>query len=162
MNKDKVFARRLLKLADYLLTTKVSKQFDFSQYVDHKQWKGKQDLSCGANACALGHAASMPEFRRLGLCLAPVSKTWAVAYVLTKSRLEKGQISGGDIINSIKEIFGTERSEFDFLFLPLQDLDSGQSNKQMKTYGCKSLPKTATAKQVSDRIRFFVKHKYGV
>lgn len=65
MLNKKVGLRRILKLADYVRTVR-PKKFDFRTIVG-EFWRGKQDLSCGATACALGHAATMPLFRGLGL-----------------------------------------------------------------------------------------------
>ena len=59
--------RRLLKLAAFLRTVPRSR-FDYSVFVGG-DWAGAQDLSCGTQACALGWAATMPTFRRLGLYL---------------------------------------------------------------------------------------------
>jgi hypothetical protein len=60
---------RLLKLADRLETWP-RKRFDFTTFVG-MDWGGDPDLSCGAVACALGIATTMPIFRRLGLYLSP-------------------------------------------------------------------------------------------
>lgn len=59
--------RRLLKLADFL-DKLPPERFDYSSWVGD-DWGGRQDLSCGTTACALGWATTMPEFRRLGLRL---------------------------------------------------------------------------------------------
>lgn len=58
---------RLLKLADFLAKLPRNR-FDYNYWVG-VDWGGKQDLSCGTTACALGWAATMPTFRRLGLHL---------------------------------------------------------------------------------------------
>lgn len=46
-------------------------RFDISTWVGTKElpWGGAEDLSCGTVACALGWAATIPEFRELGLRL---------------------------------------------------------------------------------------------
>lgn len=62
-----VHARRLLKLADFLETVP-PERLNMSSWVG-RDWQGDQGLSCGTTACALGWAATMPEFRRLGLRL---------------------------------------------------------------------------------------------
>lgn len=59
--------RRLLKLAAFLRKLP-RKRFDYCTWTGDN-WKGAQDLSCGTTACALGWAATMPTFRRLGLYL---------------------------------------------------------------------------------------------
>lgn len=59
--------RRLLKLAKFLRTLP-RKRFDYRTWTG-SDWEGAQDLSCGTTGCALGWAATMPTFRRLGLRL---------------------------------------------------------------------------------------------
>ena len=61
--------RRLLKLAAFLRTLP-RKRFDYNRWVG-RDWGGAPDLSCGTTGCALGWAATMPAFQRLGLRLAP-------------------------------------------------------------------------------------------
>jgi hypothetical protein len=58
-------ARRLLLLADFLEKLP-RKRFYYGSWVG-EDWKGKQDLSCGTTACALGWAATLPSLRRAGL-----------------------------------------------------------------------------------------------
>lgn len=58
---------RLLRLAAFLRELP-AKRFDYNFFVGDG-WKGAQDLSCGTTACAIGWAATMPEFRRRGLRL---------------------------------------------------------------------------------------------
>ena len=60
-------AKRLLKLADFLETVS-RKRFYLAKWVG-TTWAGKQDLSCGTTGCAMGWAATMSGFRRLGLRL---------------------------------------------------------------------------------------------
>jgi hypothetical protein len=57
--------RRLLLLADFLEKLP-PERFNYGEWVG-KDWGGKQDLSCGTTACALGWACTMPEFQALGL-----------------------------------------------------------------------------------------------
>jgi hypothetical protein len=64
--------RRLLKLAAFLRTLP-RRRFNYGHWVGD-DWAGAQDLSCGTTACALGWAATMPTFRRLGLSLTPVGE----------------------------------------------------------------------------------------
>lgn len=59
--------RRLLKLAAFLRKLPDGR-FYYNQWVG-SDWQGAQDLSCGTTGCAMGWAATMPEFRRLGLYL---------------------------------------------------------------------------------------------
>lgn len=65
----KVHAQRLLKLAKFL-DELPEERFDLATWVG-RSWKGKQDLSCGTTACALGWACTIPEFRKLGARLRP-------------------------------------------------------------------------------------------
>lgn len=67
MMKPHVQKRRLLKLADFL-DALPPKRFDFSRWVGD-DWQGDEQLSCGTTACALGWAATIPEFRKLGVSL---------------------------------------------------------------------------------------------
>lgn len=59
--------KRLLKLAEFL-DRLPPKRFDYSIWVG-EDWQGAQDLSCGTTGCALGWAAAMPEFQKLGVKL---------------------------------------------------------------------------------------------
>jgi hypothetical protein len=43
-------------------------RFNFQVYVEDR-WGGKPDLSCGAAACSIGHASTLPYFRKRGLRL---------------------------------------------------------------------------------------------
>lgn len=62
----KIGNARLLKLAAYLETVP-RKRFDFTRWLD----EDATATSCGTRACAMGHAAMMPMFRRLGLRIVP-------------------------------------------------------------------------------------------
>lgn len=59
--------RRLVKLAAFLEKLPRNR-FDYSRFIG-ADWEGGQNLECGTTACALGWAATMPEFRRLGVRL---------------------------------------------------------------------------------------------
>ncbi len=81
-NRDRATsARRLLKLADHLRMVK-PEQFDYRSIVDisdaayagfvydsspYRKQLAASRITCGATACAIGHAATVPEFKRLGL-----------------------------------------------------------------------------------------------
>ena len=67
MTTIKIGNARLLKLAAFLRTVP-RKRFDYNVFVGD-DWNGAQNLSCGTKACAMGWAATMPAFRRLGLYL---------------------------------------------------------------------------------------------
>jgi len=63
-----VRTRRLTRLADYLAALPKTKKFDMSTWGEHF---GDHDPAeqnyCGTQACALGHAAMIPAFRKQGL-----------------------------------------------------------------------------------------------
>lgn len=64
---ERKYKNRLLKLADFLETVP-PKRFRFSSWVGD-DWQGREDLSCGTTACAVGWASTIPAFRKLGLRL---------------------------------------------------------------------------------------------
>lgn len=57
MKLKRVYVRRLLKLAKHLETNVKPERFDMWSW------------TCGATACALGHACTIPHFKRNGLHL---------------------------------------------------------------------------------------------
>lgn len=59
--------KRLLRLAKRLDRVK-PERFNINKWVGDS-WEGKQDLSCGTSACALGWATTIPEFSKAGLKL---------------------------------------------------------------------------------------------
>jgi hypothetical protein len=136
--------KRLLVLADFLEKLP-RKRFDYKSWVG-QDWGGAPDLSCGTTACALGWAAVMPEFRRLGLRL--VEGEWAGAgpyrwvvrdhHVVNKKTGSEGAAAG-------EEIFSLNWEEAVFVFNPNNWYDDEKS------------PDTdATPKQVAKHIRKFV------
>lgn len=127
---NKTHAKRLLKLADFL-SELPRKRFYYGRWVGDN-WGGKQDLSCGTTACAFGWAATMPEFRRLGLCIAPGFLSGVV-------RLK----DGGSSYSAAEKVFGLNPDEHDLLFLPAES----------------GLGERATPKQVAKHIREFVKER---
>jgi hypothetical protein len=58
----------LLELLAESLETDDRIPFNFGCWVG-KGWKGDPDISCGAPACAVGRATTLPAFRELGLVL---------------------------------------------------------------------------------------------
>ncbi len=60
--KQSIFKFRMLYLAKFLRGLP-PERFDYSSWVGDT-WLKKQDLSCGTTACALGWAATIPEFRK--------------------------------------------------------------------------------------------------
>ncbi len=132
-------AKRLLKLADFLDALPRGR-FSYSTWVG-KNWKGKQDLSCGTTACALGWATTMPEFRKLGLRLFPPQDGMG-ARVGLKNR------PGTDEYDAAGEVFGLGFYDTQELFVPG---DRGEDKPGDK----------ATAKQVAKHIRRFVDEATG-
>lgn len=122
-------AARLLRLADYLETVPRDR-FDMNRWVGDS-WGGKQDLSCGTKACAMGHAATMPFFRKLGLKLSRFGVGTGVP-----------AIRGVYGLSAAVEIFGIEWAEADYLFGGISLTGSHDHS---------------TPKQVARRIRQFVK-----
>lgn len=61
---------RLTILATFLATIP-PERFDLGTWAgnDKIHWGGEKDLSCGTTACAMGWAATIPEFQALGLHL---------------------------------------------------------------------------------------------
>lgn len=125
--------RRLLLLANKLDSLPRAR-FDFGRWVGPK-WQGKADLSCGATACAIGWATTMPVFRLLGLRLN------AAGYPVLKGP-EVWENAG---MKAITGIFGVSNDEAGRLFLPA---DFRQEPDK--------LSRRATPKQVAKHIRKFV------
>lgn len=138
MNKT-VSRNRLLKLANFL-DKLPRKRFCYSTWVG-ADWEGNQDLSCGTTACALGWAATMPEFRRLGLNLK--SDNYFCNYVSLKKKNKEVAID----LDAASEVFGLGMVEAEYLFCP--EHDDGDGNY--------SPGDNATPKQVAKHIRKFVK-----
>jgi hypothetical protein len=76
MALSKLTVRRLTKLADYMhsLPKEAENHFDMSHFFAHTgdhpipiEPKKRHYFDCGSSACALGWAATMPYFRKLGL-----------------------------------------------------------------------------------------------
>src|ERR1700677_2224498 len=130
---NKTYARRLLKLADFL-DKLPPKRFDYGAFVGN-DWKGKSDLSCGTTACALGWATTDKNLRKCGLKLVQY-------YGL-------GGYSGATVTNGNDEchkaaigiLVETEEQAIS-LFLPEED-----------SYAGAQIPEDSTAKQVAKHIR---------
>ncbi len=140
-----VYAKRLLKLADFLEALP-RKRFNFASYVGD-DWAGKQDLSCGTTACALGWAASMPEFRRLGLRFKGTPAYDDDGHAITADGgvgLVDDEYADEEEASAI--VFGLTDDQHAELFIPENEF--GPSS---------NLPKEATPKQVAKNIRAKVK-----
>ena len=81
MSLSRIAVRRLTKLADYMETVPRNK-FSMAYWFQHaragththrfgRTLSAKDMNHCGTKACAVGWAATMPEFQRLGLRIAP-------------------------------------------------------------------------------------------
>lgn len=112
--------RRLLKLASFLRTLP-RKRFDYTTWVG-EDWQGAQDLSCGTTACALGWAATMPAFRRLGVRLK--KRAWGGGQVALRG-LHRGSIEVA------MYIFALDHHEAHHLFTPEGKEGDGTTPKQV-------------------------------
>lgn len=128
--KQNTGLKRLLVLAKFLRKLP-RKRFDYGSVVSN--WSGgKQDLSCGASACAMGWAATMPVFRKLGL------------YLNVKSHDACTKAGSNYYITSAEEIFNIGEDEAEYLFTPHEGIGPGYN---------------ATPKQVAAHIENFVARK---
>ena len=125
--------KRLLKLAAFLQTVP-RERFDYNTFVGD-DWKGAQNLSCGTQACALGWAATMPTFRRLGLYLKQTG------YPALKGDTRS------DAFEAAAKLFGISISDAYALFSPMYNWDTGIDEG------------SATPKYVARKIRNFVKDR---
>jgi hypothetical protein len=135
--KAKVYTNRLLKLADFL--DKLPRKF-----FDYGNWAktdGKKRVvqECGTNACALGWACTMPEFKRLGATLV-VDFVDNDDGLYLAPRMRKENQSRFEYGVS-EDVFGLSCAEHETLFRPGDDEDA------------------ATPKYVAKKIRKFVKAK---
>ncbi len=129
----KIHAKRLLKLAAFL--EKVPKKnFDFATFVEER--------GCGTVGCALGLAATMPEFKRLG---AKIEKRKDY-YGDTEMYVTVSGCEGYEAPNELAEVlFGIEGlHDFDRLFMP------GPVS---------GLKPSATGAEVAANIRLFVEER---
>jgi hypothetical protein len=150
MNKDYIYKRRLLKLAN-LLDTLPEERFCYKRWVGF-DWEGKSNLSCGTTACAFGWATTISSFRKLGLRLRQIP---VGAYIVAM----KDDIFTKDFsyyrtytVPAANKIFDLTHDETDWLFLP----------KSHRTYRKEEGPdEAAPPQEVAKHIRDFVKEKYG-
>lgn len=141
MKKDPKYARRLLKLAAFLEKLP-PERFNFGSWVG-ENWRGKQDLSCGTTACAMGWAATMRPFRRLGLRLIEWDGE-GIAWMPGVKRNSRSVGPWHPSLVSAQRIFGLAMDESENLFT----YDSG--------LGTNPLPG-----DVARHIRAFVKRETG-
>lgn len=124
--------RRLMVLRDHLKNNVKDKKFDLDSWVDNEESRTDQgivkdlaDASCGTTACALGHAGSIPSFRRAGL---RYDVRWYVAAV--SYGINKGFDAG-------QEFFHLTEEESFYLFDP----DKYPEGKRSKGYVIKHIDK---------------------
>lgn len=106
-----VHAKRLLRLADFLENLP-DERFNFSVWVG-STWKGHEDLSCGTTACALGWAAAMPEFRKLGARLKRLKSYSSFIHI-------KGR-RNSDAYDVAKRLFGLDVDDYQALFVTAEE-----------------------------------------
>lgn len=135
----KVSTSRLLRLANFLDGVP-RERFDYKTFVGD-DWQGKQNLSCGTTACALGWAATMPFFRKLGLRLEYANRYGASVVV-------KNRPFNGSSLESAEFVFGITREQARYLFIP-DEIVSFTDVVSPSVY--------ASAKEVARHIRRFVK-----
>lgn len=147
MRKERKYASRLLKLAAFLEKLP-PERFSLATWVG-RFWAGKQDLSCGTTACAMGWAATMPEFRRLGLRLYSTDVAWngggLVAISGDSAIYHDGREDAHPSLRAAKEIFGVDGHNFEDLF----------------TTDSRYIDRHAKPGEVAANIRAFVKRETG-
>lgn len=150
--KPHIYKNRLLKLADFLDTVP-DERFNFRRWVS-SNWDGKTPLHlCNTTACAFGWATAVPLFRKLGLRLGIIRDGAAVVYLVQEGL--PGPYDGTDAAQSAAhEVFGLDHKEFDFLFFPWEETGDSMYGRNAPHYD-------ASAVQLAEHIRFFVKNKYG-
>jgi len=138
MTTQKTGNKRLLALAD-LLEKLPRRRFEYARWVG-TSWKGKQDLSCGTTACALGWAATMPSLRRAGLRLMPSTEYADGFYHGVVALKGDRYATNSSPYEAAKEVFAIDYAEAYHLFNPSYNM----------------LEESATPKQVAKHIRLFV------
>jgi len=112
--------RRLLALADKLEEVPRDR-FNFSSWVG-EDWGGKQDLSCGTTACALGWATTIPMLRKAGLYLrksrSRFSKDRGEVVLKGLKRVKDGCDLNHISIRSAAVVFGITTEDARDLFIP--------------------------------------------
>jgi hypothetical protein len=138
MNKE-----RLLRLAEFLEKEVPKDRFYYNHWVGH-DWRGMDDLSCGTTACALGWAATIPEFHEAGLRLLKGHKRVDGTYYGYVGVVNaQGTPISWDSFNAAMNFFEVPYGMAEFLFVPLSDEDD------------------ATAEDVAVKIRWCVNHLVG-
>lgn len=148
MNRDYIYKRRLLSLAKFL--EKLPRErFDYESWVGD-DWKGKEDLSCGTTACALGWATTIPSLRKAGLRL----KSTKSQHGFVTMKDYHGRYWNAPAY-ATKNVFGLNNGEHEWLFVPGSSMWDEASQDYIY-----NLNSNASAKEVANHIRQFVKRKY--
>jgi hypothetical protein len=128
-----------LELVCKKLDTVSEAQFEFRQWVD-SSWGGAQDLSCGAPACVLGHAATIPELQAAGMRICrsyPRSyeafgthislEAFGNIYIGLEGESRLGYWAGTTArsLRTACTIFGVSMAEARYLFVPCREDDDG-------------------------------------
>lgn len=135
---------RLELLAD-LLEKLPKGRFDYTNWVGDF-WKGKEDLSCGTTACALGWATTIPELRKLGLRMA---KRGGNGTVILK-RQDPGEESGP--LMAAMTVFNINQIDAMWLFYP---------NDHNPEFREDSPGERAGSKRVAKHIRHYLKLRFN-
>lgn len=151
MNKDYIYKRRLLKLADFLDELPPTR-FNYESWVGDS-WEGRSNLSCGTTACALGWATTIPSFRKLGLRL-KTNRRYGSTHVTLSSLTGSAAYAENAPRLAAREVFGLNLDEFEYLFIPATTIII--NDKMVNSPGY-----SASAKRVATHIRKFVKRKYN-
>ena len=175
---NNLYKNRLLLLADKLDQLPPGR-FDYRRWVAN-DWDGSSKLeSCGSMACALGWATTIPELQEAGLCLVKLNE-YGTSTVCLQSELDdvlSEKISSTFCVdNACLEVFDLDDVETEYLFIPVSSHDTAREDDKYDDegyalwcsnnycaveYGSESPDEHASAKEVSNHIRFFVEKKYG-
>jgi hypothetical protein len=144
---------RLLTLADFLDTVP-EEQFCFAMWVDDN-YNGRPLRGCGTTACAMGWATQIPEFQALGLALVDLARPYRPNMfepaILGTDKAGMATITNRGLA-AARFLFGLTHAQACRLFMPHDDEYDDDEN---------SLSEEATAKQVAEHIRRFVREERG-
>jgi hypothetical protein len=114
---------KLIYLAEFLEHVP-DERFDYLSWVGN-EWEGKEDLSCGTSACALGWAITLPEFRNMGLRLRRLphgmSQTGYVYFEkfgVVEPNVDDSFTGNHTSLSSASEFFNIRYPEAEYLFAP--------------------------------------------
>jgi hypothetical protein len=115
-NSPQTHTRRLRKLADILENLQSDRRFNMGTWGEHGLEHHPDENFCGTTACALGHAAMDPEFRRDGLSLEweRNENGYRAAVVLKDHDELRGAAAGA-------EFFGLTQNEASFVFYAIDE-----------------------------------------